>query len=289
MNVIAMAKAGIAVVKSFAVVNAPIIFIGAAAVGVVSTAVIAWKAGKKSSLAIGQAKAKKGAPLTKTEKVKATWKLWLPVCVSIILTFGCMGASYYVHSVRLAEMTATANALLVNNKELNKELDELSEIVPDKALELKDNKATSVIKRSDTYEEYGDIIYDEFLERSFRMPIEAVETAKSKFIEFYRENHKASIADLYYLLGKPISAGAKNLGWITTYDNIDDLDFPFMRLEKHVVDVVDDGYETRYHLQYYPQAISTKIGSETYWFDRVMEDDLVNDDELMSGINNAFA
>jgi hypothetical protein len=121
------------------------------------------------------------------------------------------------------------------------------------------------------------------------MPVEAVEAAKSKFNEFYRENHKASIADLYYFLGQPLAAGAKNLGWITTYDNVDELDFPFMRLEKHVVDVVDDGYETRYHLQYCPQAISTKSGSETYWYDSIIEDDLVNDDELMSGINDAFA
>lgn len=286
MNIITMAKAGLAVVKTFAVVNAPIIFIGAAAVGVVSTAVIAWKAGKKSSMVLGKAKVEKGEPLTKVEKVKATWKLWLPVCVSIILTFGCMGASYYIHSVRLAEMTATANALLVSNKELNKELNDLYLVGPEEAERIRDETITNRIHSTKFQDEYGDIIYDEFLQRSFRMPIDSAIAARDKFLEYYQENNKAKIKDLYYFLGQPLGASAGNLGWVTAADNVNDLDFPFINFKKKTIDIDDDGeVETRYHLIYYPQSIETVINGDAYCFG----DDLINDDELLSGIGKAFA
>lgn len=189
MSIITMVKAGLAVVKTFAVVNAPIIFIGAAAVGVVSTAVIAWKAGKKSSMVLGKAKVEKGEPLTKVEKVKATWKLWLPVCVSIILTFGCMGASYYIHSVRLAEATSMANALMVSNKQLNDELAMINEVSPDISKSALSERINTDLKNGTKYHDTGtgtDKFFDRFSGQYFLASVEWVSAGIKKYQNEWR-------------------------------------------------------------------------------------------------------
>ena len=196
MNVLSTAWT---VVKTVAVTHAPLIFIGAAAVGVVSTAVIAWKAGKKSSKVLGQAKYDKGSDLTRFEKVKATWKLWLPMVVSIILTFGCMAASYYIHSVRLAEMTATANALLASNKDLQKQLDEIEELAPEAVEEVKKHRLQELGERTlETYDNmpgtiyktgYGnDIFVDAFTGIKFMSSLDEVLKGIAMFQKAYKDS-----------------------------------------------------------------------------------------------------
>lgn len=293
MNIITMAKAGLAVVKTFAVVNAPIIFISAAAVGVVSTAVIAWKAGKKSSMVLGKAKVEKGKPLTKVEKVKATWKLWLPVCVSIILTFGCMGASYYIHSVRLAEMTATANALLVSNKELNKELNDLSLVVPEEVDRIKDKHAWDHVDKNHINVECGDIIFDEYLCRSWRMDINLATSARDKCIDLFKERGYLSMGEMYYVFGQKLRGTITNDKWLETWYNHNDTDYPLIQL-KECTRIREDGeVETMWRLIYDVTTLE-RPGDQRI---SDLRDDITenysysdyNDDELMATISSAFA
>lgn len=128
MNILGWAKAAYAVIRPIAIVNAPLITIVAAGVGVAATAYIAWKQSKKASLVIAEKTKEKGRALTTGEKAKATWKQIAIVVISILLTVSCGAASYYIHSVRLAEMTSMVNTLLASNKELMEEVDELMAI-----------------------------------------------------------------------------------------------------------------------------------------------------------------
>lgn len=264
-----------AVVKAAAVTHAPVIFIGAAAIGVISTAVIAWKAGRKAPKVLGEAKYAKGSELTKVEKVKATWKLWVPVIVSIILTFGCMGASYYIHSVRLANMTATANALLASNKELRQQLDDISVIDPDTVKEVQDKHLTDFARRSlESYDDgevyrtgHGDqLFFDAFLGTKFYSSTNDVLAGIARFQQRYRTSIKGvTIDDLYDCLDIMKEGTASVcLEWPKRgLNDFDESDVPDIMVSKQTLYQEDrftgeftDEYEEVVILSYFPYAFS---------------------------------
>jgi hypothetical protein len=263
-TVTATATTAFKVAKTFAVVNSPIILLGAAAVGVISTAVIAWKAGKKSSLVLGKAKKEKGSDLTTGEKVKATWKLWVPVVVAIILTFVGMAGSYYIENCRLAEMTATANALLTRNNELMyaiEEADKLSDgkVKPEVTKQLIENN-TGLLGNNEWYDTLtGDIkFYDYLTGQKFLASTEHVAGAITKFVLDYknldeRTGIELPISKFYTRLKVP----AMNMPLLSDlcYDKITWLDEPLVpNIQMEWTDSPDgDGW---YTIFMYPRTSS---------------------------------
>lgn len=287
MNIISWAKGAFAVAKGFAVANAPVILIGAAAVGVISVAVTAWKCGKASQKAVEKATVEKGDILTKKEEFSVKGKYIAAVVASVILCIGSMGAGFYLEHKALCEMTATANTLLANNKELNAEITELSNITPEQIKQVKADRAWEQAKKCDIKVEYGDLIYDEFLQRTFRMPIEVAQAAKHNFIEYYHENSEASIKDLYDFLHQDLHAIAgTKLGWLET--NHSDFDEPFISFEEETRERENGDIESMWIMRYFPM----KLDSPSYFSglsDYRYRDDYVNDNELEEGIGRAFA
>ena len=264
-----------AVVKTVVSAHSPLIFIGAAAVGVVSTAVIAWKAGRKAPKVLGEAKYKKGSELTKIEKVKATWKLWVPVIVSIILTFGCMGASYYIHSVRLANMTATANALMVSNKELRKQIDDIYELDPVAVKEVQDKHMADFTRRSlETYDDgevyrtgHGNqLFFDAFLGTKFYSSVNDVMAGIARFQQRYRTSVKGVTVDDLYECLDILKEGTATvcLEWPKRgLNDFDESDVPDIMISKQTLYQEDaftgeftDEYEEVVILSYFPYAFS---------------------------------
>lgn len=195
MNFIGWAKAAYAIVKPIAIMNAPLIAIAAAGVGVAATAFIAWKQSKKASAVIAEKTKEKGAPLTKSEKLKATWKQILIVAVSVILTCGCGAASYYIHSVRLAEMTSMVNTLLASNKELMAEVDELMDIpeVAEKIAEKKEPFGIYTPRTLCSYEENQEPFMTGYGNELFEDCVQGI-----KYYSSY-EHETSAIAQLYTL------------------------------------------------------------------------------------------
>lgn len=266
------------VVKTVAVSHAPLIFIGAAAVGVVSTAVIAWRAGKKAPSVLGQAKYEKGSELTRFEKVKATWKLWLPVLAAIILTFGSMGASYYIHSVRLAEMTATCNALLASNKELKRQLDDVAEQAPEIVDQVRKNHMEELGRRSLLFSEdhpdkifrtgYGnDLIVDAYTGESFYSSYKEVLCGITMFQKAYKDSTDGVYLDDLYKYLHVLRKGMiyPTTGWPKAgKTDIDKFFVPDISLEYQECRVTDpetgeESCEERgcYILSYLPDGVST--------------------------------
>lgn len=289
MNIISWAKGAFAVAKGFAVTNAPIILIGAAAVGVISVAVTAWKCGKASQKAVEKATVEKGDILTKKEEFSVKGKYIAAVVASVILCIGSMGAGFYLEHKALCEMTTTANTLLANNKELNAEITELSNINPTEVHDIKARTAWDNAKKCDIKVEYGDLIYDEFLQRTFRMPIEVAMAAKHNFLEFYQENSEATIKDLYDFLHQDLHATAgKNLGWRATWEDHSDLDYPFVDFCEETRELENGDIESMWIMRYFPM----KLDAPSYLnnlSDFKYRDDYVNDNELEEGIGRAFA
>lgn len=293
MSFMSWLRAGLAVAKPIIVTNAPLIGIIAAGVGVAATAIIAWKQSKKASLVIQQKTIEKGAPLTKKEAVKATWKQWVAVVVSIILTCGCCAASYYFHSVQLAEMTATANALMANNKELNEEIKELSAIVPNEVDKIKDEHAWDYVDKNHINVECGDIIFDEYLCRSWRMDINLATSARDKCIDLFKERGYLSMGEMYYVFGQKLRGTITNDKWLETWYNHNDTDYPLIQL-KECTRIREDGeVETMWRLIYDVTTLE-RPGDQRI---SDLRDDITenysysdyNDDELMATISSAFA
>ena len=293
MSFMSWLRAGLAVAKPIIATNAPLIGIIAAGVGVAATAIIAWKQSKKASLVIQQKTIEKGAPLTKKEAVKATWKQWVAVVVSIILTCGCCAASYYFHSVQLAEMTATANALMANNKELNEEIKELSAIVPNEVDKIKDEHAWDYVDKNRIVVECGDVIYDEFLNRSWRMDIDLATSAKDKSIELFKERGYLTLGEMYYVFGQQLRGTIANDKWVEEWYNHNDINYPLIQL-KECTRLREDGEcETMWRLIY--DVTTLEHPGDKRYMD--LRDDITdkynyrdyNDDELMSTVHKAFA
>ena len=294
MSIISCLRTGLSVVKPIIATNAPLIGIIAAGVGVTATAIIAWKQSKKASTVIKQKTVEKGEPLTTAETVKATWKQWAAVVASIILTCTCGAASYYFHNVQLAEATATANALLANNKELNAEIKELATIVPEEVDKVKDEHAWKHVDEHRIVVEYGDVIYDEFLNKSWRMDINTATSAKDKCMELFKERGYLTLGEMYYLFGQRLRGTIANDKWVETWYNHNDPDYPLIQLKECTRVREDDEVETMWRLIYDVSSLEHP-GDQSF---KDLRDDITdkdkyeyldyNDDELMSTISTAF-
>lgn len=293
MNPLALVKGAMTAVKTFAVVNAAPIGLAATGIGLVVTGILAWKAGKKSSLVIGKAKVEKGEPLTKVEKVKATWKLWLPVIASIILTFGAAAGVYYIQSTKIAELSATANALLASNKELYSEMEELKNVSPEEVEKVQDKSAWKYHDAHSTNGNGSVMIYDPFLCKHWYDDIDIATYAKSKCIDHFKEQGEITLGDMYYIFGQKLRGSIANWKLIEDFTNHNNPDGPGIKLRKSTRIRDDDEVEEMWVLEY---DRSVLINPEVYDIDRERVIDLrdeitddYNDDELMSTINNAFA
>lgn len=287
-------KGAAVAVKTFAVVNAAPLGLIATGIGAIATGIIAWRAGKRSSLVIGQAKVKKGAPLTTGEKIKATWKLWLPVCVSIILTFGGAACTYYVQSAEIAELTATANTLIASNKELYSEVEELKGLVPEEVKKVEEQRAWEYVDRKNIRVDCGeDVIVDRYLDREFRMPINSAMYGATKFKEMYAEKGYGCISDLYYILGQRFDGDAGKGGWIETFETHNDPDYPRIEFREYTRMRESGEVESVWFMEYHIQCPEVQADVESVFQLRdELDDDYYrdrNDDELMNTISKAFA
>lgn len=292
MNPLTLLKGAGVAIKAFTVANATPIGLAATGIGLVVTGILAWKAGKKSSLVIGKAKIEKGEPLTKVEKVKATWKLWLPVVASIVLTFGAAAGTYYIQSTKIAELSATVNTLMASNKELYSEIDELKSISPEGVEKVEDKSAW---KYHDTHHNNGHggvMIYDPFLCKHWYDDIDVATYAKSKCIDHFKEQGEITLGDMYYIFGQKLRGSISNWKLIEDFSNHNNPDGPGINLRKTTRIRDDDEVEEMWVLEY---DRSVLINPDIYddrervidLHDEITDD--YNDDELMSTINNAFA
>lgn len=295
MNPLTLLKGASVAIKAFTVANATPIGLAATGIGLVVTGILAWRAGKKSSLVIGKAKVEKGEPLTKVEKVKATWKLWLPVVASIVLTFGAAAGTYYIQSTKIAELSATVNTLMASNKELYSEIDELKSAVPEEVKKLENQKAWDYHDKQSPGLG-GVMIYDPMLCKHWYDDIDVATYAKEKCVEHFKEKGEITLGDMYYIFGQKLRGEISEWKLIEDYYNHNDPNGPGINLKKTTRIRDDDEVEEMWILEYDRSVLINPKNpiDEELNRERVIDlrDDITedyNDDELMSTINNAFA
>ena len=112
MSVLTIIKTGLTVAGKFAVQHAPVISACLATVGVISTGVAAYKAGKKSVQLIKKAEDEKGSPLTTGEKIKTCGKTVVPVIVAAIIAVAAIWTGQYAAGRKLKSACAFYSAAL---------------------------------------------------------------------------------------------------------------------------------------------------------------------------------
>lgn len=239
MSLLSLVKTGITIAGKFAVQHAPIISACLATVGVVSTGIAAYKAGKKASVLIKKAEDEKGSPLTTGEKIKTTCKTVIPVTIAAIITVAAIWTGQYAMGRKLKQACAFYSAALaakdVQIEKLSSEVGEeiVKKVTKDTKKELAEEKAEKIF-RSNTevidhgivndgliFDPDGEVWIDIMSGQIFKATHDRVKNAVNKMIGVYNERGIVSTTEFYRWMQWPIECRpgvAEHLKYVEDYN-----------------------------------------------------------------------
>lgn len=186
--------------------------------GVVATAILSVKAVPKAEALLTDAYNKKGAPLTTAEKIRASWKAYIPAGVTGISTIACIFGINYL-STRNQASLMSAYALLDNTfKEYRNKVNDIYGEDADSKV-----KAAIVESKEDydlPLEDDKLLFFDWHSMRHFTSTMSHVMQAECAFLELIRGKGYATMNEYYSLLGLPPVSFGETLGWFD-YERID--------------------------------------------------------------------
>lgn len=206
--------------------NAPAILTAFGAVGVVGTAVLTAKASFEAADRIREAENKirlePREPLTKSEKIKLVWPLYIQATGSGVLSVGAIVMSHRISSRRAAVLAA---AYAMNEKKL----EEYQEKVKEKFGLAKEKDTRDEIVKDRVAREYQEnqvvfhplegkvIIRDDYSGRYFWSTVEDVNRAVNEINHeiIMSINGSATVSDFYDILGLEHVSTSDHFGWNT--------------------------------------------------------------------------
>ena len=199
-------------VKLFFQNNAPTILTWMGTVGVVATSVAAVKATPKAITLLEQAKKNKGEKLTKIEKVKTVYPVYIPATLIGVSTVACIFGANILNKRKQAAITSAYALLDSSYKEYKNKIIELYGKDTDEEVReeiAKDKYEESNIKVS----EGKTLFYDEYSKRYFESTIEKVQQAEYYLNRDLTMRDYAYLNEFYEHIGiEPIDPGWE-LGW----------------------------------------------------------------------------
>lgn len=210
--------------------NSPAILTGLALTGLVTTTVLAVRATPRATRDIWDAESELIDPLTNLDKVKLTWKHYIPAGISAVSTAACMLSVNSVHSRRNAALMSLYSLSETAFKEYkdkvvekigeNKEREVHDEVAQDRVT--KNPPEQSIIVH--TGDKRGQILcYDSVSGRYFRSSVETIRQAQNDINAQCINEVYASQNDFYRLINLPINGMGEEVGWST--DNMLDIRF----------------------------------------------------------------
>jgi hypothetical protein len=204
--------------------NTPSILTGLGVAGVISTVVLAVKATPKAYDHIryieAEASIENGTEMEMlwTEKVKETWKFYVPTAIMGATTIGCIIGANSINLRRQAVLASAYSLAEVTMKEYQAKVVETigekkEREIHDKIMEdrIKDNPRvdSQVIVVSGGETDF----YDSYSGRYFKHEIEKIRKAVNEFNRNMIHDGWTSINELYSLWGLPAIKGGENVGW----------------------------------------------------------------------------
>jgi len=211
--------------KSVITANSPVLLVGTAIVGVVTTGVLSAKAGYKARGVVDERErelqeATPGAPpLTTKEKAKLTWPLYV---VPSLTGAGAIASVAGVHTVHTQRHAALAGLYAVTSTKLDEYTERAEELLgPKKTQQISDEMAQRSVDRSPLdmdheiliLEEGTEVCHDEWSGRWFMGSMAIIERAANNINLQLAESGEASLNDFYEWLGLPPIPMGVRFGW----------------------------------------------------------------------------
>ena len=209
------------------------ILTGLSCVGTVATAIVTAKQAPKAVLLLEQAQMDKGdEPLTWQEKVKATWKCYIPTAACVGASLAC-GIASNVKSLKTEAALLSAYSLAQDTAKVYQ--DKVVETVGErKEKTIRDKAAQEYIKDPDEIERChaviqtgngDDLMYESMTGRYFRSSREALERAQMLIQKEINDDGYMSLNEVFYKMGLPNTDVGNLIGFNKW---VDDCEFEFI-------------------------------------------------------------
>lgn len=156
--------------------------------------------------------------LKPTDVIKVTWKCYLPVAVTAVLSAGCIIGGC---SVNMKRNAALATAYTLSETALREYRDKVVETIGEKKEEAvrdsiaQDKVRNNPVKNNEIIitEKGNTLCYDAHAGRYFRSAIDKIRRAENELNKRMLSEHYISLNDFYYELGLKPTDGGDELGW----------------------------------------------------------------------------
>lgn len=234
--------------KSIVTANSPVLLVGAAVTGIVTTGILAARGGYKARGILDEESDGEPDTLDLTTKVRLTWLCYVPPVLTGATAIASVVGVHTIHTKRhaaLAGLYAMTSAKLDDVQEKAEEL-----LGPKKTQQLRDDLAQKSVDRDNVgdhevyiVDEGNQLMKDEFSGRYFMGSVPIVEQAFLKINHQLREDGDASVNDLYAFVGLPPVPMGEDFGWsgqqiepsfgsATTKDGRSAVSFSFLQAPK---------------------------------------------------------
>lgn len=210
--------------------NSPAVLVGVAVVGVIGTAVAAYKTGLKADKILKEYKrdfrdtAEDDKETQKELKKKAIKKI-IPAAVPPVLlgttTIACILSSHKINARRIALLSAAYQLSESAVKDLNEKM--IETLGEKKTRVIKDNIVKDKIEKNPPKEGNiyitgdGDVLcYDTQSGRYFKSNAQKIRQSMLEISAQIQNEGSATLNDFYYLIGLPNVESGDKLGWTTT-------------------------------------------------------------------------
>lgn len=204
--------------------NSPAILTAVGVAGVVATAITTSKATTKAekiwsqeryTRSINRTTTDPEVVLTRTEKTKLSWKVWIPPISVAAVTCGAIIGAQYVNTKRMAALAAGYYALESKHEEYK---DKVRELIGDKKVaQVEESTYKDMVRRGkvggiDVWP--GDVpCIDALTGRPFSSNMEALRKAENDINARINHGDQPSVTDLYALLKIPENKLSDAFGW----------------------------------------------------------------------------
>lgn len=198
--------------------HSPEILTGLGIAGMITTTVLAVKATPKALRLMEDAEYDKGEPLTVGEKVKTTWKCYIPAVATGAVSTACLiGAS----SVNLKRNAALATAYKLSETAFSEYREKVVETIGEKKEQVVKEKVAKAkvennpVSKSEVIitEKGNTLCYDAAIGRYFKSDIEKIKQAVNVVNREMTYNMYVSLNEFYSELGLPHVELGDELGW----------------------------------------------------------------------------
>lgn len=211
-------SSAVSAAKSIITAHSPVLLVGTAIAGVVTTGVLAARGGYKARGIIDTATEEKGSELTPREKVSLTWLCYAaPAATGASAIASVVG----VHTIHTKRHAALAGLYAVTSTKLDDYREKAEELLgAKKTQELNNSVGQASVDRDPVtnhevivLEGGSELMYDDWSGRYFMGSVPIVESAVANINLLLAENGDASLNDFYEYVGLSSLPMGMNFGW----------------------------------------------------------------------------